>query len=155
MVETFTPPLFQVESLERGGLKGFIKLVLFRNLQEVKAVWGGGDSMVWSKPSPPLSFKLNHWKGGDSRVYILVLFRNLQEGSLGGGGLDGLVETFTPPLFQVESLERGGPEGLYWVPIVKVFTLGSYLNLKEGRLGGDLVFKYLINVKPSPFDFGS
>ena len=89
--------------------------------------------MVWSKPSPPLSFK----------GFILVLFRNLQEGSL-GGGTRWFVETFTPLLFQVESLERGGPEGLYWVCIVKVFTLGSYLNLKEGRLGGDLVFKYLM-----------
>ena len=43
--------------------------------------------------------------GGTGGFYIRLLFRNLQEDRLGKGGLDGLAETFTPPLFQVESFK--------------------------------------------------
>ena len=105
--------------------------------------------MVWSKPSPPLSFKLNHWKG----LKIFILFRNLQEGSL-GGGLDGLVETFTPPLFQVESLERGGLEGFILGSYCQGIYIGLLFKPDGGPSGRGLGFQ-VFNVKPSPFDFGS
>ena len=79
-----------------GGTRGFYIRLLFRNFQEGLSGGGGLEGFIL---------------GGDS------LFRNLQEGRLGRGGLDGLVETFTPPLFQVESLVL-------------------FRNLQEGSLGG-------------------
>ena len=74
-------------SLERGGTRGFYIRLLFRNLQEGcrggglegfilgsyletfrRAVGGGGTRWFGRNLHPPLSFKLNHWKGGDSKV---------------------------------------------------------------------------------------
>ena len=66
-----------------GGARGFYIRLLFRNLQEGRR--GVVDSMVWSKPSPPLSFKLNHWKGGGLEGLILGSYlEKFEEGCWGG-----------------------------------------------------------------------
>ena len=110
LVETFTPPLFHwkegglegfilgsyLETFRKGvggGTRGFHIRFLFRNLQEGRL--GGGDSMVWSKPSPPPLFQAESLERGGLKSYLETLGRQS-----GRGGLDGLVETFTPPLFQ-------------------------------------------------------
>ena len=59
-----------VGGLSGGGTRRFYIRLLFRNFQEGR--WGGGGLDGLVETFTPLSFKLNHWKGGDSRVLYKV-----------------------------------------------------------------------------------